>query len=99
MEPDVLVGGEEPGKTRTDDTNDVPQHGDEDHSAIERENKTGTSRRPHGPCQSVEGLQAHIRCLRAPLLKLCSQTRHYMHAPDCASHRRIRRDEHHTKSR
>ena len=64
VEPDVLVGRESPGETGADDTDDVPQHGDEDQATIECENKTCTSRRPHGPRQCVQSKELLVRFLR-----------------------------------
>ena len=55
VEPNVLVGGEEPRDAGTDDPDDVPQHGDEDEATVEGENEAGTTRRPDRPCQTVEG--------------------------------------------
>ena len=54
VEPDVLIGREEPAEFRADEANNVAQHGDEDQASIESENKTGTTRRPDRPLEGVE---------------------------------------------
>ena len=46
MEPDVLVGREEPVQFRTNETNNVAQHRNEDQASVESENKTGATRSP-----------------------------------------------------
>ena len=43
MEPDILIGREEPGQGRTDEAKDVAQHRDEDQTSIESEDKTGAA--------------------------------------------------------
>ena len=70
VEPDVLVGGEEPSETGADDTDDVPQHGHKDHGTIECEDKTSTSGRPDRPGQPVQGSQLLVSGLEGePLLR------------------------------
>lgn len=54
VEPDILIGGEEPSEFGADETDDVAQHGHQDESSVEGENKTSPSRCPDGPCQSVK---------------------------------------------
>ena len=64
VEPDVLVGGEEPGDAGANDTNDVAQHGDEDQATIEGKDETGTAGRPDGPGEAVESGQLLVGSLR-----------------------------------
>ena len=54
MEPDVLIGREEPGELWSDHANEVSQHRDEDEGTIEGEDKTRASRSPNGELQGVE---------------------------------------------
>lgn len=54
MEPDVFVGGEEPSHMRPDETDDVPQHGDEDEGSIDGENQASTTGNPYGEEKGVE---------------------------------------------
>ena len=54
VEPDVLVGGEEPGDAGANDADDVAQHGDEDQATIEGKDETGTAGRPDGPGEADE---------------------------------------------
>lgn len=63
VEPDVLVGGEEPCELGADNTNDVAQHGHEDETAIEGEDETGSTRHPDRPCQAVERDELGVDCL------------------------------------
>ena len=70
MEPDVLVGGEQPGQTGTNDTNDVTKHRYEDQTTVEGEDQTRPSGRPNGPFEAVQSSEFRIRFLR---------TRHVSH--------------------
>lgn len=63
MEPDVLVGREEPGELGPDDTNDVAQHRDEDHGTVKSQDKTGTARGPDGESERVKASQSGIGLL------------------------------------
>jgi hypothetical protein len=54
MEPDILVGREEPVQFRTNEANDVAQHRNEDQASVESENKTGATRSPDRPLEGVE---------------------------------------------
>jgi hypothetical protein len=54
VEPDVLIGGEEPGEPWSEYANEVPQHWEEDEAAIESEDEPRTSRGPNGILQGVE---------------------------------------------
>jgi len=68
MEPDVLIGREEPTQFRTDEANDVAQHRDEDQAPIEGEGKTGATRSPDRPLKGVEAGKSGIGCLRVPTI-------------------------------
>ena len=63
VEPDVLVGGEEPGDAGANDTNDVAQHGDEDEATIERQDEAGTSGYPDRPSERVQRGKFRVGCL------------------------------------
>ena len=63
MEPNVLVGGKEPCKLGTDDTNDVAQHRDKDETAIECEYQTGATRNPNREFEAVQTGKPGVRCL------------------------------------
>ena len=63
VEPDVLVGREQPCKAWSDHADDIAQHGNEDEASIKREHKTGTTRCPHRPLQAVESSQLFVRSL------------------------------------
>jgi hypothetical protein len=47
VEPNVLIGGEEPSEFGTNDTDDISQHWEQDETSIEREDQAGTSRNPN----------------------------------------------------
>lgn len=66
MEPDVFVGGEEPGELGTDDFDDVPEHGDENHEAVIGQDETSATGAPDGVCEGVETSQTIIGCLGIP---------------------------------
>lgn len=75
VEPNVLVCGEEPCQARADDTDNIPEHGHEDESAIERKDKTCTTRRPHGPLQAVQRTELRVRFLRVQCLPTTKKRR------------------------
>jgi hypothetical protein len=60
MEPDVLVGGKEPRKLGSDNTDDVTQHWDEDHTAIKSEYKTCSTGTPYRVREAVQSGQFTI---------------------------------------
>jgi hypothetical protein len=64
MEPDVLVSREQPSHMWSNDTDDVPQHGDKDEPSVQRQDKTGTTRRPYGEVERIETLETSIRNLQ-----------------------------------
>jgi hypothetical protein len=46
MEPNVLIGGEYPGKLGTNDTDDIAKHWKENKTSSIGKNETGPMRRP-----------------------------------------------------
>lgn len=60
MEPDVLVGGEEPRELGANNANDIAQHGNQEQSSIKRKGETSTSRSPDRPFQSIESGQLGV---------------------------------------
>jgi hypothetical protein len=65
MEPDVLVRRERPGQLGADEADDVAEHRDEDHAAVQGEDETGTTGRPHGPLEGVQTSEFGVGCLSA----------------------------------
>ena len=65
VEPDVFVGGEEPGELGTDDTDDVAQHGEQNEAAIEGEDETGATGYPDGVFEGVQASKTSISELLA----------------------------------
>lgn len=63
MEPDILVSREQPSQTRTDNTDNVAQHRDENQTAVEGEDQTCSSRDPNGPFELVQGGKLCMRLL------------------------------------
>ena len=63
MEPDVLIGREEPSQFRADEAKNVAQHRDEDQASIESQDKTGATRSPDRPLEGVETGKPGIGCL------------------------------------
>jgi hypothetical protein len=63
VEPDVLVGGEQPSELRADDTDDVPEHGHQDEATIEGQHETGATGRPDGPLEAVKASKLRIGLL------------------------------------
>lgn len=66
MEPNVLVGGEQPSHLWTNDTEDIPQHGDQNEESINGEYKTCTTGYPDGEMKSIKTFETGIGVLRVP---------------------------------
>lgn len=64
MEPDVFISRERPRKPRSDDSDYVPQHGDEDETTIKRKHKTRSTGDPDGEPERIQTSQSGIRSLR-----------------------------------
>lgn len=63
VEPDVFIGREEPSEFRTDDTDDIAQHWNENQTAVKRKDKPSTTRNPDRPFETVEDRKLLIRLL------------------------------------
>lgn len=63
VEPDVLIGREKPGHLGADDLDNIAQHRDEDKTAVECEDQTGTPGRPYGELEPVEGSKLRVGLL------------------------------------
>jgi hypothetical protein len=66
MEPNILVGREEPCQLWSDDANDVAEHWDEDQATIESEDETGPTGGPDGPLEGVESGKSLAHELTVP---------------------------------
>ena len=73
MEPYVLVGWKEPCQFRTDDTNNVTEHGQEDETTVEGQDKTGTARRPDGPSKAIQRSQLLVSLLQRSWSKMSTE--------------------------
>lgn len=91
MEPNVLVGGEKPGHARANNTDNVPQHRDEDEASIEGKNEPSSSGRPYRPCQPVQGSQLLVSGLGRDLSAAGRRKKREDDEPDCTNHRRRRK--------
>ena len=54
VEPDVFIGREQPRKFRTNDTNDVAKHREEDETTVVGENEASTARSPDGKLETIQ---------------------------------------------
>src|ERR1700733_10850215 len=63
VEPDVLVGREQPSKLGSNDTDYVSQHGDEDHPSVKSKYETRSTGTPYRELETIEGSQLLIGCL------------------------------------
>lgn len=63
VEPDVLVGREQPSKLGSNDTDYVSQHGDEDHPSVKSKYKSRSTGTPYRELETIEGSQLLIGCL------------------------------------
>ena len=90
VEPNVLIGREEPAEFRADEANNVAQHRDEDQASIESENETGTTRRPDRPFEGVEASKPSIGVLFPCELRKWAMIG--VNAPGCTNHIRRRRN-------
>ena len=65
MEPNVFIGGEEPGELGTDDTDDVAQHGQQNEAAVEGKDETSATGCPHRPFEGVQTSETSVSDLLA----------------------------------
>jgi hypothetical protein len=63
VEPDILISGEQPSQFGPDNTDDIAQHGDQDHGTIESQDETRSTRRPDREAQGIESSQPSISFL------------------------------------
>lgn len=64
MEPNVFVRREEPCEAGANDTDDIAQHGHQNHATVESKDKTCTTRSPYGPFETVQGSELVVRFLK-----------------------------------
>jgi hypothetical protein len=57
VEPNVLICWESPSETRTNDTDDVAEHGQENKTTIVSQDETSTARGPDGERESIQSSQ------------------------------------------
>jgi hypothetical protein len=63
VEPDIFIGGKQPSKLGSDNTDNIAQHGDEDKTTVEGKHQTSATRCPNRVFQSVETSQLEVGCL------------------------------------
>ena len=90
MEPDVLIGREEPAQFRADKANNVAQHRNKDQASIESENETGATGSPDGPLEGIETCKPSVGGLL--LMSFEEETMVNIYALGCTSHTRRRRN-------
>jgi hypothetical protein len=64
MEPDVLVGGEQPSQLGAHDADDVAEHWEEDEGAVEGQDEARTTGDPDRKLERVEAAQTRVCFLR-----------------------------------
>lgn len=65
MEPDILVGREQPGEFRPDNTDNVTKHREQNQSSIESKHETRSTGAPNGELEAVESSQFCVGFLQA----------------------------------
>lgn len=66
MEPNVFIGGEQPGELGTNDTDDIAQHRKENKTSGISENETGTTRRPDREREAIQNVELLVSFLQVP---------------------------------
>jgi len=69
VEPNVLIRGERPSKFGPDDTDNIPEHREQDETTIVCKHKTGTARTPDGPLEGVQTRKFLVCCLTVPTIR------------------------------
>jgi hypothetical protein len=93
VEPEVLIGGEEPREPGAKDANDIAEHRDQDKATIKREDEASTPRCPDGKLEGVQGRQPCVHVLMAPKPTKKGGLRSG-HIPGCTSHKQREQNEH-----
>jgi hypothetical protein len=65
VEPDVLIGREQPSKLGPHDTDYVSQHGDEDHPSVKSKYESCSTGTPYRELETIESSQFLIGCLHS----------------------------------
>lgn len=65
VEPDVFVCGESPCQFGTNNSDDIPEHGEQNEATIIRKYKTSTTRNPDGVFQRVQTRKFLVDSLRS----------------------------------
>ena len=60
VEPDILIRGEEPGKSGANDTDNIAQHRHENHAAVEGQNQACATGAPYGPFEAVQRRELRV---------------------------------------
>ena len=63
MEPNVFIGGEQPGELGTNDADNIAKHWKEDKTPSIGENETGTTRSPDREREAIQSVELLIRFL------------------------------------
>jgi len=63
MEPNVFVGGEQPGELGANDTDDIAKHWEEDETSRIGEYETGPTRSPDGEREPIQNVEFLVRFL------------------------------------
>jgi len=57
VEPDVFIGGEQPGELGTNDTDDIAKHWKENETSAIGEYETGPTRRPDRELEAIKDVE------------------------------------------
>jgi len=63
MEPNVFIGGEQPGELGTNDTDDIAKHWKENKTSGIGKHETGPTRRPDRELEAIQDVKFLVRCL------------------------------------
>jgi hypothetical protein len=63
MEPNVFIGGEQPGELGTDDTDDIAKHRKENKTTGIGQSETGPTRRPDREREAIQSVEFLVRFL------------------------------------
>ena len=63
MEPNVFIGGEQPGELGTNDADDIAKHWKENKTSGIGKHETGPTRRPDRELEAIQDVKFLVRCL------------------------------------
>jgi hypothetical protein len=93
VKPDVLISRKQPSHLGADDSDNIPQHGYDNHPSIESENKTRTSGNPDRESETIECSEFLVCLLDKQTEDVVVPTRimePYLAVPSVGEHKKLK---------